>query len=64
MQVRNRGTIGGSLAQADPHGDLPAVLLALDGEVSAEGPDGMRTIAARRPVPRLSDDVAARRTRS
>jgi carbon-monoxide dehydrogenase medium subunit len=46
MQVRNRGTIGGSLAQADPHGDLPTVLLALDGEVSAEGPDGMRTIAA------------------
>ena len=47
MQVRNRGTIGGSLAQADPHGDLPAVLLALDGEVSVEGPDGTRTIAAR-----------------
>jgi carbon-monoxide dehydrogenase medium subunit len=47
MQVRNRGTIGGSLAQADPHGDLPAVLLALDGEVTAEGPDGTRTIAAR-----------------
>jgi aerobic carbon-monoxide dehydrogenase medium subunit len=46
MQVRNRGTIGGSLAQADPHGDLPTVLLALDGEVSAEGPDGTRTIAA------------------
>ena len=35
------------LAQADPHGDLPAVLLALDGEVTAEGPDGTRTIAAR-----------------
>ncbi len=47
MQVRNRGTIGGSLAQSDPHGDLPTVLLALDGEVSAEGPDGARTIAAR-----------------
>jgi aerobic carbon-monoxide dehydrogenase medium subunit len=47
MQVRNRGTIGGSLAQADPHGDLPAVLLALDGEVTAEGPDGSRAIAAR-----------------
>jgi len=46
LQVRNRGTIGGSLAQADPHGDLPTVLLALDGEVSVEGPDGMRTIAA------------------
>ncbi len=46
MQVRNRGTIGGSIAQADPHGDLPTVLLALDGEVSVEGPDGARTIAA------------------
>jgi carbon-monoxide dehydrogenase medium subunit len=45
-QVRNRGTIGGSLANADPHGDLPAVLLALDGDVSAEGPNGQRTIAA------------------
>jgi carbon-monoxide dehydrogenase medium subunit len=46
LQVRNRGTIGGSLAQADPHGDLPTVLVALGGEVTAEGPDGTRTIAA------------------
>jgi aerobic carbon-monoxide dehydrogenase medium subunit len=46
LAVRNRGTIGGSLAQADPHGDLPTVLLALGGEVTAEGPDGTRTIAA------------------
>jgi aerobic carbon-monoxide dehydrogenase medium subunit len=45
-QVRNRGTIGGSLANADPHGDLPAVFLALDGEVTAEGSGGERTIAA------------------
>jgi carbon-monoxide dehydrogenase medium subunit len=45
-QVRNRGTIGGSIANADPHGDLPAVLLALDGEATAEGPSGRRTIAA------------------
>ena len=45
-QVRNRGTIGGSLANADPHGDLPAVFLALDGEVTAEGPGGPRTISA------------------
>ena len=44
--MRNRGTIGGSLANADPHGDLPAVLLALGGDVSAEGPAGRRTIAA------------------
>ena len=46
MQVRARGTIGGSLAQADPHGDLPAVFLALGGEVAAEGPGGTRTIPA------------------
>ena len=45
-QVRNRGTIGGSLANADPHGDLPAVFLALGGEVTAEGPGGQRTISA------------------
>jgi aerobic carbon-monoxide dehydrogenase medium subunit len=46
MQVRARGTIGGSLANADPHGDMPAVLLALEGEVTAEGPGGTRAIAA------------------
>jgi aerobic carbon-monoxide dehydrogenase medium subunit len=46
MQVRNRGTIGGSIAHADPHADLPAVLVALGGEVVAEGPGGRRTIAA------------------
>ena len=46
QQVRNRGTIGGSLAHGDPASDMPAVLLALDGEVSARGPNGERTIAA------------------
>jgi carbon-monoxide dehydrogenase medium subunit len=46
QQVRNRGTIGGSLAHGDPASDLPAVLLALEGEVSAQGPNGLRTIAA------------------
>jgi aerobic carbon-monoxide dehydrogenase medium subunit len=46
QQVRNRGTIGGSLAHADPASDLPAVLLAGEGEVTARGPDGTRTIAA------------------
>jgi carbon-monoxide dehydrogenase medium subunit len=45
-QVRHRGTIGGSLAHADPASDLPAVLLALEGELVAQGPDGERTIAA------------------
>ena len=46
-QVRHRGTIGGSLAHADPAGDLPAAVLALDGELVARGPGGERTIAAR-----------------
>jgi carbon-monoxide dehydrogenase medium subunit len=46
QQVRNRGTIGGSLAHGDPASDLPAVLLALDGEVTAQGPNGLRTIPA------------------
>jgi carbon-monoxide dehydrogenase medium subunit len=46
QQVRNRGTIGGSLAHGDPASDLPTVLLALDGEVVARGPNGERTIPA------------------
>ena len=46
-QVRHRGTFGGSLAHADPAGDLPAVALALDCEFVANGPGGSRTIAAR-----------------
>lgn len=46
LQVRNRGTIGGSLAHADPAGDLPAVVLALDAEIVARGPRGERTIKA------------------
>ncbi len=44
--VRNRGTIGGSLAHADPSAEYPAVLTALDGEVVAVGPDGERVIPA------------------
>jgi carbon-monoxide dehydrogenase medium subunit len=46
QQVRNMGTIGGSLAHGDPAADLPAVLLAAEGEVTAQGPSGQRTIAA------------------
>ncbi len=45
-QVRHRGTFGGSLAHADPAGDMPAVVLALGGEMIAVGPGGQRTIAA------------------
>jgi aerobic carbon-monoxide dehydrogenase medium subunit len=43
-QVRNLGTIGGSLAHADPSADWPAVLLALDASVVVAGPRGERTI--------------------
>jgi carbon-monoxide dehydrogenase medium subunit len=43
-QVRHRGTIGGSLAHADPAGDLPAVLTALDAEIVIRGPEGERTV--------------------
>jgi len=46
IQVRNRGTIGGSLAHADPAADLPALALALEATISAQGPSGARTIAA------------------
>jgi carbon-monoxide dehydrogenase medium subunit len=45
-QVRHRGTIGGSLAHGDPASDLPAILLALDGEIDITGSDGVRTVAA------------------
>jgi aerobic carbon-monoxide dehydrogenase medium subunit len=45
-QVRHRGTIGGSLAHGDPASDLPAVLLAGEGSVDVQGPNGTRTIAA------------------
>ena len=45
-QIRNRGTIGGSLAHNDPAAELPAVMLALDAEMSAEGPKGKRTLQA------------------
>ncbi len=46
QQVRNRGTIGGSLAHGDPASDLPAVLLALEGSVVVRGENGEREIAA------------------
>jgi carbon-monoxide dehydrogenase medium subunit len=45
-QVRHRGTIGGSVAHADPASDLPTVLLALDAELVVHGPSGDRTVPA------------------
>ncbi len=47
VQVRNRGTLGGSLAHADPAGDYPASILALDAEIIAASTAGTRTIRAR-----------------
>jgi len=46
VQVRNRGTVGGAAAHADPAADIPAALLALGAEFTAVGPNGERTIAA------------------
>jgi len=46
VQVRNKGTIGGSLVHADPAADYPAAILALDAEVEVAGPGGRRTIRA------------------
>ncbi|MFC7097095.1 FAD binding domain-containing protein [Halobaculum marinum] len=45
-QIRNRGTVVGSVAQADPKGDWGSLLIAHDGEVVAQGPDGERVIPA------------------
>ena len=45
-QVRHRGTLGGTLAHGDPASDLPAVVLALDGTIVAQGPRGRREIRA------------------
>jgi len=45
-QVRHRGTIAGSLVHGDPASDLPAVLLAAEGSLTASGPNGERSIAA------------------
>jgi carbon-monoxide dehydrogenase medium subunit len=46
VQVRNLGTVGGAIAHADPGSDLPACLLALDGEIVARSGGGERTIPA------------------
>ena len=44
LQVRNRGTIGGSIAHADPAGDWPAAIIALDAEIKVSGPNGERWV--------------------
>lgn len=44
--TRNRGTVGGTIAHADPAAELPCVLACLEGDVDVEGPAGARAIAA------------------
>jgi len=48
VQVRNRGTIGGSLAHADPAADWPAAILALDAEIEVVGPAKTRVLPAKK----------------
>lgn len=48
QQVRNRGTMGGSLANADPASDYPTLIMALDATLTAAGPNGERQIEAKR----------------
>lgn len=45
-QVRNRGTLGGSLAHADPSADMPAVMVAIDAEIQLKSARGERTVKA------------------
>jgi CO/xanthine dehydrogenase FAD-binding subunit len=45
-QIRNRGTVGGSIAHADPAAEIPAVMLALDARFHLRGPAGARTVSA------------------
>jgi carbon-monoxide dehydrogenase medium subunit len=46
QQVRNRGTIGGSVAHSDPAADTPGMVLALKADILVQGPNGVRTIKA------------------
>jgi carbon-monoxide dehydrogenase medium subunit len=46
VQVRNRGTVGGNIAHADPASDLPGAVLAADATMTVQGPDGERTVGA------------------
>ena len=46
-QIRNRGTVGGSLAHADPSAEMPGLAVALDASINVLGPDGQRSIDAK-----------------
>ena len=60
-QVRNRGTLGGSLAHGDPASDQPAILLAYEGSVTVRGASRRAHDRGRRPVPGLPHDGGRRR---
>ena len=64
IQVRNRGTIGGSIAHADPAADFPTVLVALGATILREGPEGRAQDPGRQVLRRpLHDRAEARRDR-
>ena len=46
VQVRNRGTVGGGIAHADPASDMPAIILAIDAEITLRSATGTRTVPA------------------
>ena len=58
MQVRNRGTIGGSVAHADPAADLPVILAALDASFAVQSSPATRTL---RPMDDFSPTFTRRR---
>ena len=60
MRVRNVATLGGHLAHADPHMDLPPVLIALGARVAVAGPKGERTMPVERLVTGYYETVLAR----
>src|SRR5207245_1808113 len=57
--IRARGTIGGSLAHADPAAELPCAAVALGAELSVAGPGGARTLAAAEPAPQRREEAIA-----
>ena len=63
-QVRNRGTLGGSLAHADPAADYPPVILALDADIHVQGLNGWRGRQGQRLLPRSLHRRPAGRTSS
>ena len=64
QQVRNRGTIGGSLAHGDPASDLPTVFLACEGSLTVAGAGGTREVAAADMFEDYLDDRGRARARS